>query len=253
MTGRDRLVVMVVVALAAVAASWLLVIQPKRHTASDLANQITAQQTQLDTARSQVEAAMSAFRSFGTNYQQMARLGEAVPADDNVPSLIYEIQGAAKAAGVDFRNLQLAPGASGTSSSTSSSSSSGAAAAAPAPLPPGAAVGPAGLPAEQFTFTFRGNFFHLSDFFKRIQNFVIATDKRISISGRLMTVNSINLAAAPTGFPKIDATVAATTYIVPATEGPLGGATPAGPAGTTATAPTTSSATPTATITPSAR
>ncbi len=50
------------------------------------------------------------------------------------------------------------------------------------------------------------------------------------ISGRLMTINGINLAPGATGFPQITATVSATTYIVPADQGAFGGATPAGPA-----------------------
>ena len=55
----------------------------------------------------------------------------------------------------------------------------------------------------------------------------------LTIRGRLMTINAINLVPGPTGFPQITATVSATTYIVPPTEGPFGGATPAGPAPTT--------------------
>ena len=35
------------------------------------------------------------------------KLGAAVPADDNVPSLIYQLQAAANASQVDFRDLSL--------------------------------------------------------------------------------------------------------------------------------------------------
>jgi hypothetical protein len=91
-------------------------------------------------------------------------------------------------------------------------------------------VGAAGLPTEQFTFTLGGDFFHVANFFNRLQNFVISRDSRLLISGRLMTINAINLQPGQTGFPQITATVSATTYIVPPTEGPFGGATPAGPA-----------------------
>ena len=51
-----------------------------------------------------------------------------------------------------------------------------------------------------------------------------------------MTLNAISLGADPTlGFPHIVATIAATTYLVPATQGVLNGATPAGPGTGTAT------------------
>lgn len=240
MTTRDRMVIIVVLALGAIVASWMLVVSPKRQQASTLSTQVSGEQSQLDTARSQVAAGEAAKSAFAGQYAQLAKLGEAVPPDDDVPSLIYQVQSAAQAAKVSFRGLQLTGGSGGaTTSSTpstpstgssSSSSSSSSAAAAPSQLPPGAAVGPAGLPTEQFTFTLAGNFFHLGNFFNRLQNFVISRDNSLLISGRLMTINAINLSPGPNGFPQITASVSATTYIVPATEGPLGGATPAGPA-----------------------
>jgi hypothetical protein len=246
-TARDRMVILIVLALAGVAAAWMFVVSPKRHQASALSSQISTQQSQLDSVRSQVIAGETARKEFTGQYQQLAELGEAVPPDDDVPSLIYQLQGAAKATGVSFRSLQLSnssgnpsnPSSSSSSSSSGSSSASTAAAAAAeaASLPPGAAVGPAGLPAEQFTFTLDGNFFHVSNFFKRIDQFVIDTPGRLSIAGRLMTINAVSLTPGPAGFPQIAANVSATTYIVPATEGPFDGATSAGPAGTAPSAP----------------
>ena len=112
-------------------------------------------------------------------------------------------------------------------------------------------MGPAGFPVEPFTFTFRGDFFHLSDFFGRLERFVVATNKQVSVSGRLMTLNAISLGPGPQGFPQITASIAATTYLVPAAQGLLNGATPAGPAPTTAavsTTPTASSTVPAAVV-----
>jgi hypothetical protein len=45
-----------------------------------------------------------------------------------------------------------------------------------------------------------------------------------------MTLNAITLGAASQGFPEMDATVSATTYLVPAAQGLLNGATTSGPA-----------------------
>ena len=255
MTARDRIVIMVVLALGAVVAGWMLVVSPKRDQAASLSTQISAQQSQLDTLRGQLSAGQTARAAFAGQYAQLAKLGEAVPPDDDVPSLIYQVQNVAQGAKVSFRGLQLTNGGgSSTSSSPSSSSTSGAGstAAATPQLPPGAAVGAAGLPTEQFNFTLSGNFFHLADFFNRLQNFVTSRGSSLLISGRLMTINGINLAPGATGFPQITASVSATTYIVPATEGAFGGATPAGPAAgsqaSTSTSPSTTGA-PTAAIT----
>ncbi len=256
MTGRDRIVIMVVLAVAAVVAGWMLVVSPKRSEASSLASQIASEQSQLDSVRSQVDAGLVAQKAFAGQYAQLARLGEAVPPTDDVPSLIYQVQSAAQAAHVSFRGLQLSAGSSSSSStpSTSSGSSSSTSGAAAAPLPPGAAVGAAGLPTENFTFTLSGNFFNLANFFNRLNNFVVSRQNQLLISGRLMTINAITLSPGATGFPQISASVSATTYIVPATQGATGGATSAGPATSTqqpqASASGSSSAAPAATIAP---
>jgi hypothetical protein len=261
MTGRDRTVVGVVLALAAVAGVWLLLIQPKRAEASHLGDEIKAAQTQLDDARAQVAAGEAARRSFAGNYSQLAQLGEAVPADDNVPSLIFQVQSAASSTGVDFRSLTMNAGSGSASSSPSppppSTSTAGKRTATPAPatqsatasLPPGVTVGPAGFPTEPFNFTFTGNFFHLSNFLGKLERFVVARNRNVAVSGRLMTLNAISLGAGPKGFPQITASVNATTYLVPTSEGLFNGASPSGSAGSTqsvsgpgATAPSTSSA-----------
>jgi len=230
-TARDRIVIMVVLALAAVAASWMFVVSPKRSEASSLNTQVSSEQSQLTAAQGQVAAGMSARRQFAGQYAQLAKLGEAVPPDDDIPSLIYQVQSAAQASRVTFRGLQLSSAGASSSSSSSSSSPSGQTPAAQ--LPPGAAVGAAGLPTEQFTITLSGNYFNLSSFFNKLEDFVASDSGTLVIRGRLMTINAISLVPGPTGFPQITASVSATTYIVPPTEGSFGGATPAGPAPTT--------------------
>ena len=236
MTARDRTVIVVVLAVAAIVAGWFLVISPKRDQASSLNAQVSSQQSLLESVSGQVAAGKAAQTAFAGQYQQLAKLGEAVPPDDDVPSLIYQVQSAAQDAGVSFTGLQLNPGSSSpsgsssSSSSSSSGSSSSTSGASSSSLPPGAGVGAAGLPTENFTFTLTGNFFRLANFFNRLENFVISRDDQLLVSGRLMSLNAINLAPGGNGFPQINATVSATTYIVPATEGPFDGATPAGPA-----------------------
>jgi type II secretory pathway pseudopilin PulG len=225
-TARDRTILIVVCVVAAIGAAWLLVISPKRNEASKLGSQLSAAQSELDTARSQAAANQAARAAFAANYTTIARLGEAVPTDDNVPSLIYQLQGAAHRARVDFVGIQLVPNGG---SSSSADSSTGTPSSSPS-LPPGATAGTGGFDSEPFTFTFQGNFFHLADFLGRLQRFVIATNKRVAVSGRLLTLNALNLGAGPQGFPQVQASVSATTYLVPKSQSLMNGATPAGPA-----------------------
>ena len=239
MTARDRMVIVIVCALAAAAGAWLLVIQPKRDQAANLGKQVSAAQSQLASVTAQVAQGNAARAAYSRSYTQLARLGEAVPADDNVPSLIYQLQGAANATGVDFRSLALQAGASSSTPAASTPPSTpgskttpgsvAAATALAAPLPPGATAGPAGLPVEQFAFSFNGNFFHLANFFKRLQSFVVAHNKAVSVSGRLMTLNAFSFGPGTGGFPSITASISATDYLVPSAEGIFNGATPAGP------------------------
>jgi type II secretory pathway pseudopilin PulG len=250
MTARDRMMIIIVGLVAAIAGAWFFVIAPKRDEASKLAAQVTSVQTQLDSARAELAAGQAAKSAFGGSYTALVRLGEAVPADDNVPSLIFQLQGAASKANVDFRTLTVS-GSSGGSTATITSLS--ATQSATASLPPGAAVGAAGFPVEPFTFSFQGNFFHLSDFLGRIERFVVASNSHFYVSGRLMSLNAISLAAGPNGFPQITATISADTYLVPADQGVLNGATASGPAGGPGTGTQTASTqTPSASASPAA-
>ncbi|HUZ29412.1 MAG TPA: hypothetical protein VMU90_09235 [Solirubrobacteraceae bacterium] len=221
MSVRDRTVIVVLVLVAAVAASWLLVIQPKRSELSNLQHQVSSTQSQLASAQSQLAAGQAARTQFRASYAAMVRLGEAVPTDDNVGSLIYQLQAAASAAGVDFQALSLSSQAGGSASGSGQ-----------APLPPGVTVGPAGFPSEPFSFTFGGSFFHLADFFAKLQRFVSQTPGGLQVRGRLLTLNSISLGPGAGGFPQINATVSATAYLLPQAQGLAAGATPLGPAAT---------------------
>jgi Type II secretion system (T2SS), protein M len=239
-TARDRLVIAIVCALAAAAGAWLLVIQPKRNQAASLGKQVSAAQAQLASVRAQVAQGNAARSAYSRSYTELARLGEAVPADDNVPSLIYQVQGAANSTGVDFRSLILQAQSASSTPAPAATTTPGAKPATPGSipaatalagtLPPGAAVGSAGFPEEQFAFTFNGNFFHLANFFRRLQNFVVANNKAVAVSGRLMTLNAFSFGAGPQGFPSITASISATDYLVPEAQGLFNGATPAAPA-----------------------
>lgn len=253
MSTRDRTIIAVICVAVAIIAPWLLIMQPKRQQASKLSGQVTAMQSKLQSVRAELAAGNQARTAFASSYTTLVRLGEAVPTDDNTPSLIYQLQGAAKASGVDFQTLTYNAGSStATSNPTptggSSSSKGSSTQPASATLPPGATIGTAGFPIEPFTFTFGGNFFHLASFLGRLQKFVVASNQNLSVSGRLMTLNAITLADNSTGFPQITATISATTYLLPASEGLLNGATPAGPA--TSTTQTVSNPSPTSSAPP---
>jgi Type II secretion system (T2SS), protein M len=235
MTTRDRTMVLVLVLAVLVAAGWFLVLAPMRDEAGSLSSQIDVQRQTLATALADAAAGTQARRRYAHDYATVARLGAAVPEDDNVASLLVQVQHAAGASDVDFRSLKVGQGAGAATPAPPPpppTTTGGAAAtqATTATLPPGALVGPAGFPTMPFAFTFTGDFFKLSDFVGRLERFLVVRNRRVSVSGRFMTIDGIGLIAAPQGFPRIEASVAATTYLLPAAQGLTGGATADGPA-----------------------
>ena len=102
MTRRDRLVIVIVALVAAIAASWLLVVSPKRDQAAKLGTKVASEQQALDTARTQLAQNAVASKQYASNYAALARLGEAVPTSDDIPSLIVQLQDAADGARVEL-------------------------------------------------------------------------------------------------------------------------------------------------------
>src|SRR5690348_8730477 len=151
MTRRDRLVIVIVALVAAIAASWLLVVSPKRDQAAKLGTKVASEQQALDTARAQLAQNAAASKQYASNYAALARLGEAVPTSDEIPSLIIQLQNAADGARVDFQSLQ--------------NGSSGPTGSAPAPASGTPSTGASSASSEQLSFTFSGSYYQLSSFF----------------------------------------------------------------------------------------
>jgi hypothetical protein len=83
-----------------------------------------------------------------------------------------------------------------------------------------------------FTFEFTGSFFRLEDFLDRLSDLTrVRSGGDIAVRGRLLSVDTFDLKAAPSGFPKIAASVHATAFVLPPGQGLTAGATSAGPAG----------------------
>lgn len=219
--------------VAAALASFLFfhfALAPKRKEAADLKVQVTKAQDDLAAARALLASNQQARTGFRQAYTSVVRLGKAVPGDDDVRSLVVQLDHAAKKTDVDFQSINV-----GASTATAAAPTTPASTATQ--LPPGATVGPAGFPVMPFSFGFRGQFFRLGKFFQRLNAFVKANNRNIGVTGRLLTVDSLKLEPDTTGFPNIKATVQATSYLVSPLEGPTGGATAAGPVGATAPSP----------------
>jgi hypothetical protein len=229
-TRTNQILIAVVATAAALGAFWFLALAPKRDEAAKLQKDIAAKQSELSTAKATLAGYQKSRDNYKANYATVVRLGKAVPEDDDVRSLVVQLDSAAGGTGVDFRTIQVGGGNGPAAGDLT-------AAKGPGSPPPGAvAVGAAGFSAMPFTFSFRGSFGNLSQFFTRLERFVTLRNERMNVTGRLLRLESVDLQVDQTGFPRIRAQIGASSYLVPSTQGLTAGATPQGPAATTTTA-----------------
>jgi Tfp pilus assembly protein PilO len=268
LTDRDRKIIMALIPIVAIVAYWFLLLAPKRQEASKIRDQLSQAQAVRDTAQQKASQLSGAKRSFAADYATVIRLGKSIPASVDMPSLLVQLDRAARGTGIKFTDVkagtrtasttpapastgstppgggtgptaqgappaQSGPGqaAQGASNAVGSANGSNAAAAG-TPAAAGATGGDAtsapGLETIPLDFEFRGSFFDLADFFHRMKRFVRVANNHIVIRGRLMTINSFSFDSSE-AFPQIKAQVSATVYLAPKAQGVDAGATPQGP------------------------
>lgn len=244
MTRTNKLLLAVVAVGLAVGAFYFLMLAPTREEIAKLDTDVAAKEAELAQAQQTLAGYEEARKTYKSNYTTLARLGKAVPADDDVRSLMVQLQSAAERSGVDFEKIELGTGLGGASAATPAptdgTSTGGELAAAPGAVP----VAGGAMSAMPFNFTFNGGFFDLSTFMSRLEHFVTVNNERVNVTGRLLRLESVSIAPSAAGFPQMQAQIGAATYIVPPVE-PLTGDAPAAPAAPSesGTTPSTTNAT----------
>jgi hypothetical protein len=142
-----------------------------------------------------------------------------VPAQADVPSLVFQIESAARGSKVDFRKVTVEDQA------------------ATAPGAPAATPTTSGISSTPVTFTFEGSFFGLQRMLREIDRFSRVKGSKVSVSGRLLTLDQVKLSAGRVGLPNVKAEITANAYVAP-----VPSALPGQPA-TASTPPTTAPAT----------
>ncbi len=147
-TDRDKKILLALVPLALILGFWFLVLAPKRAEVSRLDEQVTSAQDERDTAVNNVRQLESARNSYASDYETVVRLGKAVPASLDMPSLLVQLDAAAKGTKIDFDSVKAgertaaaaptpAPTPSGGGSGSSGSQPPAAAGGQPAQTGPG--------------------------------------------------------------------------------------------------------------------
>ncbi len=199
MDARLRLVLGLAVTAGAVVALWLFAVAPKREQATDVGDRLAQAELHLADANSRAANAEQARATYARDYATVARLGKAVPVSTDVPSLVFQLETAARKAKVDFRSVtapDVVPDAPA------------------APAAPGAAATPGGgIQSAPFSFKFEGDYFGLQKLLGQIDAFSRVKGTQVSVNGRLLTIDGVTLNPASGGLPHIQGVVTARAYV----------------------------------------
>lgn len=221
MSTRGRSLLVIGAAAGVLVALWLLAVAPKRQQAAQLAIGVAQAERRRDEATARAATAEQARATYAHDYATVARLGKAVPVDADVPSLVFQLESAARRAKVDFRAVTVLDSAPAAAPATGAAQPAGAAAAA------GGGIQPA-----PFSFEFEGSFSGLQRLLSEVDRFARVKGTRVAVDGRLLTIDGVTLSPA-SKLPRIQAVVTAKAYVADlpsALPGVAGATVPAGSA-----------------------
>jgi Tfp pilus assembly protein PilO len=189
--------------LIVAAVGFFLLVKPKMDESSSLDGRIAEFQSKIDVAL----AAQRASGGEAIKVADLFRLTKAMPDTTDMSSVILELNAVATASGVEFISI--------------------------APQAPVAREG--GFLAVPIKLTFEGSYYDLTDFLFRLRNLVIVRDGELESSGRLFTLDALDLHEGSLGFPQVQATLTLSAYsysptpaaVAPATTPPATTTTPA--------------------------
>jgi Tfp pilus assembly protein PilO len=214
--SRSNQILLSVVALgAAIAAFYFYALGPKRDEVAKLDADIATQEAAVEQARLTLAGYEQAKKTYKKNYATLARLGKAVPTDDDVTSMMVQLEGTADRSGVNFEKIELGSSLGGATNATAATPTTGQLASAPGAVPVAGGV----LSAMPFSFGFTGSYFDLTAFFARLERFVAAKNEKLDSTGRLLRLETVTIAPSSAGFPDMKAEISAATYIVPPVQG----------------------------------
>jgi Tfp pilus assembly protein PilO len=162
------------------AVSYMVLIRPKRAEAGRLDAEIAELETKIAAGKKQAAPTEPDVR---INVADLFRLAKAMPDEENLPGIILEVNSIASSAGIEFLAIQPQP-----------------------------AVAAGSRRALPITLTFEGNYYDLTDFLYRLRTLVTVKDGNLHASGRLYTLDALDMHEAKTGFPHIEAVLTVSAY-----------------------------------------
>jgi hypothetical protein len=211
MSNRDRMVIVGLIAIAILGVGWVKFVSPERSKVSAANAQIETARQQLQTAEGELSGAQKAQAQYAESYASIVSLGKAVPASEQTPALLYELDQATGRQQIEFATF--VPGASSAGSSAAAKEAAST-----------------GFKMVPFSFTFKGNFARLYALLNTLQGFALSLTP---VAAPTATTPGAKAPATKAG-EELSGTITATAYVLPASA--------LAPSATTA--PATGSATP---------
>ena len=142
-TDRDRKILLALIPLVAIIGYWFLLLAPKREESSKVKNELTQAEQVRDTAQQKASQLSGAKRSFAADYATVIRLGKSIPASVDMPSLLVQLDRAARGTGIKFTDVKAGE-RSAAPAATPSPTATPPAGGSSGPTAPGAAPAQSG-------------------------------------------------------------------------------------------------------------
>jgi Tfp pilus assembly protein PilO len=186
--GREIYIITAVVAIVLIVAWYFLLFSPTQRKLSDLDQQIQSAQSSLDIAKQEVVKLESYKKTAPQSRAEIVRLGKMLPESEGIPGLIIELSKTADASGVAVTSI-----ARGTT----------------------AAGSPFGIQTVNLQVT--GRYFDVEDFLYRLEEYVAFRNASFRVTGRLLQVTQLSIAASTTsstgGSPPLAVTIGLNAYL----------------------------------------
>jgi len=164
--GKEVYIITAVVAVVLIVAWYFLLFSPPRTEISDLDSQIQSQETALATAQQEVARLEEYKKTAPQSRTEIVRLGKMLPMSEGIPSMIVELTKTTDVSGIDLGSITRGTTVLGT---------------------------PFGVQTVNLSIT--GRFFDVEDFLYRLESYVAFRNASFRVTGRLLQVTSLNLAA----------------------------------------------------------
>jgi hypothetical protein len=105
LTDRDRKIVLVLLPVVLLAAFWFLLMVPKREEAATAGQELAAQEQRRDNAQLRAASLTTARTDFAADYAQLVRLGKAVPTGIDMPTVLVQLEDAARGTKIKFLRI----------------------------------------------------------------------------------------------------------------------------------------------------